>query len=420
MGLSAVIATSTRLDPTAVKRLSDGGFDLIARTGVDRANVGEILGHTDPAVASADPFSPLEVIVVPATSEPLPGPVVVLSPAESVSSYELYLGAAMAAASGRRVIHLNGRGSRGSAVHSGIAGRMLARSAVTEWREIPEAHPARALRRVEYRPAVIVFPVTAGARSVAQLVAHHPDADVVLVVDRALARFGGAVAEQIGSMVELAFSVGAQPERVVPEETGGEDVPVDREPVPPSDDRARDLPPILASDVVHVRLTDTTLELTNRTAQRLRARVALGAANKPGTALAQFEAALEPGDSRAAPTEAVPGLAGLTPPTSVMRHWSHESEEVYEGGEQRIVAFGIDVLDGSDTVRATRTYRPGNGLDYFITARDLTDLIGRPVRHSALPEPRAQRAQGAPPRDLLGSLAAALAVGASVLATRSA
>ncbi|MET0735761.1 MAG: hypothetical protein ABWY55_08980 [Microbacterium sp.] len=376
------------------------------------ALTGRIAAATE-AIAGLD-ADPLAVVLLPASLPPQAGPVAVVSPAGGVSSYELYVGAALGAASGRRIEHLNGRGTLGSAVHSGVAGRIVARASTASWRETPHARPERALHTLDSRPAAVVIPVGSDADAVAKVVADHPDADVALVFDAARARHGAVVAEQVAAMVELAFSLSARGAPVP-------DASPRREPTVPFDPGpAADLPPIRASDVIHVRLTSAALELTNRTRQRLRLRVSLGDVGERDVARAEFEAALGPGDAVSEPTASVPGLDALTPPEAVMRHWSHESEEVYEGGEQRILRLRVGVLDASGTVRAEHDYRPGNGLDYFVTARDLAALLGRPVARSVLPEPASKAHASGHTGDVLKALAAAVRLGAGALDARGA
>lgn len=446
MGISA-IAPSVAHDDPVLARLNALGFDarptahatppptfaealrhaaaggavavIVPRDEADRSVIAERLVDAADAVAQSTTAAPLALLVVPAASPPLPGPVAVVTPAETVSAYELYVAAGLAAASDRRVVHLNGRGTPGSAVHSGIAGRVLARAASPEWREFPHARPERALHTIGGRPGAIVAAVPPGSAAAAQLIADHPDADVVLVIDGAHARHGAAVAQQVASMIELAFSLGAPPAPERAAEPAAPDPAPDADATEqPAPDPAPDLPGIRASDVVHVRLTADALELTNRTAQRLRLQVALGSAAAPGDHRAVFACELEPQQARIEPTAAVPGLADLVPPVAVMRHWSHESAEVFEGGEQRVLEIRVALLDGSGQVRAERAYRPGNGLDFFVTARDLTALLGRPVGRSVLPEPSVLPPSGPAPRDLLGAFGTALAVGAGVLDAR--
>lgn len=455
MGMPAVHAASTELTVPAAERLRDAGFSLRADTSeatldssrrladaldlaagtdavatvvawadVDRSAAEAELLLAGAAAAAGATSAALGIIVIPAERGPHPGPVIVLSPAESVSAYELYVGAAWAGPERRRVVHFNGRGTRASAVHSGIAARVMVRAAVPEWREFAQARPERALHTLTSRPAAIVAAVPPGSAAAARLISDHPDADVVLVFDRAHARDGAAIAEQVASMVEIAFGLGAHTSAVAPRDPGSLDEaldePISDAPASAPSDPAPDLPSIQASDVVHVRLTADALEVTNRTGQRLRLRVGLGSAREPEIASAHFETVLEPRTEHSEPTSAVPGLRDLEPPHAVMRHWSHMSEEVYEGGEQRLLAFGVEVLDAQGQVRAAKVFRPGNGFDYFVTARDLTALIGRPTRASVLPEPSPDPASARRPDDVLAALDAALAVGAGILAARHA
>ncbi|GAA1928635.1 hypothetical protein GCM10009775_20800 [Microbacterium aoyamense] len=428
MGITAVAAH--RVDATTTERLGLLGIEVEQRDGdaslAGALAYGALIGiaerGTDAAadlLAAADTLSatgggPLAVVVFPATLPLQPGPVAVLSPAGAVSAYELYIAAAVAAASGRRVEHLNGRGTLASATHSGIASRVLARAAAPAWHELTFARPERSLHELVTRPAAIVVAVPPGSTEAAGVIAGHPDADVFVVFDRAHVQHGATVADQAAAMVELAFGLGVPTAPEVDAERPRDAAPVEApDPLP-------DLAAIRTSDVVHVRLTATTLELTNRTRQRLRVRVDLGSEREPGDVRAAFETTLEPGSARTEDTESVAGISDLERPVAVMRHWSHTSEEVYEGGEQRMLALHVAVLDGDGDVRAEHSYRPGNGLDFLVTARDLTALLGRPVARSILPEPAVTSTGETPRGELLSALAAALDVGAGVLAMRAA
>ena len=86
-----------------------------------------------------------------------------------------------------------------------------------------------------------------------------------------------------------------------------------------------------------------------------------------------FEARLEPGVSLAEPTDAV---ADLAPPTRVLRHWSHGSAEVYEGGDRRILRVEASMLAADGRIHAAHAYEPRNGLDFSVTAGDLKALLG--------------------------------------------
>ncbi|GGM63144.1 hypothetical protein ACFFX1_14335 [Dactylosporangium sucinum] len=351
---------------------------------------------TEASAESAD-ARPLTVVVLPATAAPRHGPVAVLSPGGAVSAHELYVGAALAAASGRRVEHVNGRGAAASAAQPGIPARAGLRAAVVQWRERAEPRPERSLHTLSARPAVIVMAVPPGSAEAPAVVAAHPDADVVLVFDAVHARHGAEVARQVAALIELAAGV-------------GQSAPAAR-PAPPAPSVAP--PAVRASDVIHLRLTDTALELTNRTRERVRLRVTLGSTAAPGEPRAAFETQLRPQECHAEPMSAAPGMAELTPPTAVLRHWSHGSAEVYEGGERRILRVEASVLDPDDRVRATRTYDATNGLDFSVTARDLEALLGGRAELFAEVRPRAVPD---PPRDVLAALESALRVGATALA----
>ncbi|MCF8610510.1 hypothetical protein L5G28_10145 [Gordonia sp. HY285] len=360
------------------------------------------------------------VVVLPAALEPVPGPVAVLTPAGAVSSYELAVGAAVAAATARRVEHVNGRGTAGSAVHSGVAARTGLRAAVTDWNERPAPRPERALRDLSPRPGVVVMPVPPGAVDGAAVIADHPDADIVLVFDHVHARDGAAIAAQVASIVELSIGVGMDDADIgtrsdaAPAASTNHDLTQrDR---PAEEPHTDVLPPFRASDVVHVRLTDTSLELTNRTRQRIRLTVGLGAA-ADGQVRAVFEAAVEPEQSRAEPLTH-PAVAELAAPRAVLRHWSHGDAEVFEGGERRVVTVGLALLDSDDTVVADHVFDAPNGLDFSVTARGLAALAGRSAATPALPEPAPSRSQLAPPPDVWAAFARAVAVAVGVLAGR--
>jgi hypothetical protein len=453
MGTTAVVTPSVRLDAADVSRLgalgisvdgdpigitdrppAGGGSDplpdlaaaihlgaqrgalvAIGDRGRDpRAWRGEgarWLAAATAASAAASAARPLALVVIPAASPQRPGPIAVLTPAESVSSYELYVGAALAAASGRRVEHVNGRGSQGSADHPSLPARLAARTAATQWRERGEPRPERSLHGFVSRPAVIVVPVPPGSADAATVVPAHPDADIVLVFDAAHARYSPTVARQVATMVELAFGVEASL-------ADQEEItrPARPEPATSRPASAGSLPAIRASDVIHVRLTDTALELTNRTCHRVRLRIALGSSAEPGRVHAVFEARLEPGESLAEPTDAV---AGLAPPTRVLRQWSHESGEVYEGGDRRILRVEAAVLAADGRTHAERAYEPRNGLSFSATAGDLKALLGSEAARAFHLGAAPSRAAVPAPQDLFAAFESALTAGAGILAKYS-
>lgn len=400
-----------------------------------------ILAEATASVARTAASRTLAVVLLPAVDAVRPGPVAVLSPAGAVSSYEVHLAAAFAAHARCRVEHVNGRGAAGSALHSGLPARAAARTAVTDWREIANPRPERSLHRLSSRPSLLVVSVPPGSADAAALVADHPDADIVLVFDAVHARHGAEVARQVGSMVELALGVELSgPEDETPDVPGApsvEDRPsgdgareggaltragndsVTRSDPPRSAAPAEALPPVRASDVIHVRLTDTALELTNRTRQRVRCRIGLGSTEATEGARAVFSAPLDPGEAHVEPTGSIAEIAGLATPEPVMRTWSHSRAEVYEGGERRIRYVEITVLDETGSECATRTYPAPNGLDFSLTGRDLATLLGREPAVTVPTRPAPARAPAVSAPDILAALRSALDTGAGVLARRS-
>lgn len=396
-----------------------GGAREWRRDGADRLAVA--------LDASTGASSAVSVVILPATIPVRPGPVAVLSPAGSVSSYEIHLGAALAAATGRRVEHLNGCGTSGSAVHSAIASRSAARASVNGWRERPAPRPERALHALSSRPALIVLPVSPGNLTASEVVGDHPDADIVLVFDAAHARHGAAVAQRVASMVELALGVTL----ALPEELPESSLASRRTSEPPvaravaveatvgMPDSAATLPEVRASDIIHVRLTDTALELTNRTRQRIGLRITLGCATEPRRVRAVFETLLEADQSSAEPTSSVAAVADLAAPTAVLRHWSHGDAEVYEGGDRRILTVDVMVLDARREVGARREFDVPNGLDFAVTARDISALIGRADATVVLPDPAPTARPSVPGSEMLAAFEHAVLVGSSALSRRS-
>ncbi|WP_040796992.1 hypothetical protein [Nocardia higoensis] len=384
-----------------------------------------ILAEATASAAATVTSRALAVVLLPAVETPMPGPVAVLSPAGSVSSYEVHLGAALAAHAGRRVEHINARGAASSALHNGLPARAAARTAVPDWREIANPRPERSLHRLTSRPSLIVAPVPPGTAEAATLVADHPDADIVLVFDAVHARYGADLARQVSSMVELALGVelsGPADETPAAPDDGAA-TRSGNDPATPSNTTSRApadaLPPVRASDVIHVRLTDTALELTNRSRQRIRCRIGLGSADSGARVRAVFSTPLGPGEAHVEPTDPVAELAGLSSPEAVLRTWSHSRAEVYEGGERRMLDLEITVLDEHGTERARRTYTAPNGLDFSVTGRDLSTLLGRESPMATPASPASTRPPVVPARDILTALRSALDTGASVLARRS-
>src|SRR5699024_5318203 len=131
------------------------------------------------------------------------------------------------------------------------------------------------------------------------------------------------------------------------------------------------------------------LEITNRSLQRIAVRVGLGSVLDPGRVVAVFEGNVDPGQAHTESTAAAPGIGELAPPTAVLRHWSHGSAEVYEGGERCITEIDLALLDASGAARATGRYDVPNGLDFSVAARDLAGLMGQEAAPAVLPEPAA-------------------------------
>jgi hypothetical protein len=351
----------------------------------------EILADVRRACRDQALLNGLVGLLLPAVAPPGSGPVAAVSPAGTAAPYEMYVAAALAAAAGRAVEHLNAAGAQTSAYHDGFAARAVARGLVAGWRE----HSGAATAALPRRPSAVVVPVTDDPVAAVDVVAGHPDADVLLLVDVVSARRGPLVGQQVGAMVELAL--GARTAHRIPEPT--RPLRVVTEPASA----------IRASDVVHIRLTDTALELTNRTRERLELRVELGSEEQAWLAL---DWTLAPGESTC-PT--VPGLEALEPPRPVLRRWSHSTEHVYEGGRRRIHRVTAAAVDDAGRPRRARSYPAPAGLDFLLTSRELADLLGATAPRRELPEPAPTSGPAVPLFDLWGALRAALAVGASAL-----
>lgn len=100
-------------------------------------------------------------------------------------------------------------------------------------------------------------------------------------------------------------------------------------------------PTVKASDVIHAVLTDAGLVVTNRTSWAVDLRVRLGRADAPDADLASLDLTLRPGGSATVPVADLGVVGALPGPEAVVRHWSHETGVVFEGGERRI--NGVDV-----------------------------------------------------------------------------
>lgn len=352
--------------------------------------------------------STVAFLVIPAAAPPRPGPVAICTRADAVTAAELYVGAAIAAASDRRVEHLNARGSSGSALHSSIPARATARGAVTDWRERAEPRPERALHALASRPAVIVL-TAHDAAGIGVLVADHPDADIVVVVDLVSVRHGDRLTHRLTAVTESALAVQlalAQPPAQAVRAPGVTAPP----PRAPRDGLAA----LKASDVIHARLTGDTLELTNRTGLTVQATVALCDAAAPERIVADVSIALAPGQETTIHDDEIPAIAALPGPHAVLRHWSHEDAEVFEGGRRHIAEVTIAVVAADGTVFARHGYRASNGLSFSLTSREIGVLLGRAANAPALPEPD-ERPAPASPHAIWTALLSALAVSAAML-----
>ncbi|PPG30529.1 hypothetical protein [Pseudoclavibacter sp. RFBB5] len=424
MGLRVASDPTTGLSDVASARLASLGLHLSARADTqDNRALARVLECPSDArlrdaslrevirQALADSSAPATVLVIPATDEVGGGPIAVLSPAESVTSYEVHLAAGLSAASGRPVEHLNARGQSGSATSSVAPARARSRSAASGWSERTSPDLDRALRSLPSRPSVIVYGIDPSSPTLPQAVLDHQDADQFLVLDRAHALLGAAVAAQLGAMVELA--IGVRHSLAPATDAPPEREPKSQAPSVPAVQATSGQAHIRASDIIHASLTDQELVLTNRTALRVRLTAALGAASPPGTAAAQIAADLAPGESRHIDTESIPALAELAAPTAVMRNWSHSSSEVYEGGERRLLALSVGVLGDDEGIVRERGYDVPNGLDFAITASQLRILVGAEAARAVLPEPKRPPASAG--WDVLEALEGALRVGASAM-----
>lgn len=104
--------------------------------------------------------------------------------------------------------------------------------------------------------------------------------------------------------------------------------------------------PIGAADVVHVIMTDTGMEVTNRTGMVVEMRIHLGPAG--GEIAEVIPVRLSPRDSRFFGPGELGVVGTLDPPKPELREWSHEAAVVYEGGDRRIHRVEIRYLTADD------------------------------------------------------------------------
>lgn len=160
-----------------------------------------------------------------------------------------------------------------------------------------------------------------------------------------------------------------------------------------------------AADTVLAVLTDTAIEVTNRSPVRVRVRVRLGAAGEPAQDLGAVEADLDSGVSGSFALADVRPLAGLEPPHGVERHWSHETETVYDGGTIRINGLDIRFLDVDGETIAVGSYGTRQGLHVGVNASELGKVLGSSLTSVAAAFERMAARRGAALADLLGLLA---------------
>lgn len=129
-------------------------------------------------------------------------------------------------------------------------------------------------------------------------------------------------------------------------------------------------PALPASGIVHTRLTDSAIEITNRTPLDITIEIVL--ADAAGVSLTTLRVGLAAADAMTVPYIAVPALADRCRPVPVLRHWSHESETVYEGGDIRITELIIAADAFTEPVRKSG----GRGLVVAAISSELAAAIG--------------------------------------------
>jgi len=305
------------------------------------------------------------------------------------------------------VIHLNACG-RSASFEGDEPARATARAATAGWRELPTAHPLRALHTLDSRPAMIVTPAVPGIDGPSGLLAAHPDADVVVVHELITARYGPELAAQFVAMVELTLGMQTGSAAAAPR------------PVRESAASSFRAPSFRASDVFHVRLTESAAEVTNRTRHPIRVRLGLGDRRAPAQVLATWQSLVRPGASAEVGLDDAPALAGIARPAAELRHFSHDSAEVFEGGDLRVLRIELAVAGTDDEAQpdgAPREFPAGNGLDFSLTARELQRLADPASVPAVLPDYAPPPAPPPGQRDPLGALTTALGVAAGAVSS---
>ena len=160
-----------------------------------------------------------------------------------------------------------------------------------------------------------------------------------------------------------------------------------------------------AADTVLAVVTDSAVEVTNRSPVAVRVRVRLGAAGESGEDLGSVEAELEPHGSFRHPLAESRFLAGLEPPAAVVRHWSHETETVYEGGTIRINGLDLRFLDPAGTTIGLGSYGTRQGLHVGVNSPELGAVLGSSLTSVADEYARMSLRRPAALADLLALLA---------------
>ena len=166
--------------------------------------------------------------------------------------------------------------------------------------------------------------------------------------------------------------------------------------------------PVTAADTVLAVLTDSTLEVTNRCPVAVRVRVRLGAAGAEARDLGAVETELAPRESASHPLQEAAFLAGLEPPGAVVRHWSHETETVYDGGTIRINGLDLRFLDAGGGTIAVGSYGSRQGLHVGVNSPELGRALGSSLTSVADQYARMAVRRSAALSDLLGQLAGPL------------
>lgn len=163
---------------------------------------------------------------------------------------------------------------------------------------------------------------------------------------------------------------------------------------------------VSAAAAILAVLTDTGLDLTNRAPVTAGLRVRFGTPGSAETDIGAAEMELAPRESTRIPYESLPFLAGLEPPAAVVRHWSHETETVYDGGSIRINGLDVHYLDEEAGTIAVRSYGTRQGLHVGVVAPQLAEALGSGLRTAAGEYARMGHKRAAPLGRILEELAA--------------